>query len=115
MDFMADHMADGRAFRLLDELDDFNRGRLRIEIDFLLPADRVIRRLDRIMEWRGQPGSIRVDNDREYFGGKLLAWAEQRGISVQDNQPGKPHHNTYFKRYNRTARPDWPNRYITAE
>ena len=61
MDFMADRLEDGRAFRLLNVLDDFNREGLGIEIDFSLPADRVIRSLDRIMEWRGQPGSIRVD------------------------------------------------------
>jgi putative transposase len=62
MDFMADRLGDGRAFRLLNVLDDFNREGLGIEVDFSLPAERVIRSLGRIMEWRGQPGSIRVDN-----------------------------------------------------
>ena len=83
MDFMADRLEDGRAFRLSNVLDDFNREGLGIEIDFSLPADRVIRSLDRIIEWRGQPGSIRVDNGPEYVSGKLLAWAEKRGISIQ--------------------------------
>lgn len=44
---------DGRAFRLLNVLDDFNRDGLGIEVDFALPAERVIRRLNRIIEWRG--------------------------------------------------------------
>ena len=52
---------DGRAFRLLNVLDDFNREGLGIEVDFSLPAERVIRSLDRIIEWRGKPGTIRVD------------------------------------------------------
>ncbi len=47
---------DGRAFRLLNVLDDFNREGLGIEVDFSLPAERVIRSLDRIIEWRGKPG-----------------------------------------------------------
>ena len=38
MDFMADRLMDGRAFRLLNILDDFNREGLAIEVDFSLPA-----------------------------------------------------------------------------
>ena len=114
MDFMADRLEDGRAFRLLNVLDDFNREGLGIEIDFSLPADRVIRSLDRIMEWRGQPGSIRVDNGPEYVSGKLLAWAEKRGISIQYIQPGKPQQNAYVERYNRTVRHEWLDQYIIS-
>ena len=46
MDFMADRLGDGRPFRLLNVLDDFNREGLGIEVDFSLPAERVIRSLD---------------------------------------------------------------------
>jgi putative transposase len=107
MDFMADRLGDGRAFRLLNVLDDFNREGLGIEVDFSLPAERVIRSLDRIMEWRGKPGSIRVDNGPEYVSGKLISWAEKRGISIQYIQPGKPQQNAYVERYNRTVRHEW--------
>ena len=62
MDFMADRLGDGRAFRLRNVLEDFNREGLGIEIDFSLPAERVIRTLNRIIEWRGKPDTIRVDN-----------------------------------------------------
>jgi putative transposase len=62
MDFMADRLDDTRAFRLLNVLDDFNREGLGIEADFSLPAERVTRTLDRIIEWRGKPLAIRVDN-----------------------------------------------------
>lgn len=44
MDFMADRLGDGRQFRLLNVLD--NREGLGIEVDFSLPAERVIRSLD---------------------------------------------------------------------
>jgi len=93
MDFMADRLGDGRAFRLLNVLDDFNREGLGIEVDFSLPAERVIRSLDRIIEWRGKPGTIRVDNGPEYISGKLLIWAEKQGISIQHIQPGQPQQN----------------------
>ena len=50
---------------------DLNRGGLGIEVDFSLPAERVIRSLDRIIEWRGKSGTIRVDNGLEYISEKL--------------------------------------------
>ena len=40
MDFMADQLVDGRSFRTLNVLDDFNREGLAIEVDFSLPAAR---------------------------------------------------------------------------
>ena len=43
MDFMHDQLADGRSFRLFNVIDDFNREGLGIEVDFSLPAERVIR------------------------------------------------------------------------
>ena len=107
MDFMADRLEDGRAFRLLNVLDDFNREGLGIEVDFSLPAERVIRSLNRIIEWRGKPGSIRVDNGPEYISGKLLDWAKKLQISICHIQPGKPQQNAYVERYNRTVRHEW--------
>ena len=90
---MADRLGDGRAFRLLKVLDDFNREGLAIDVDFSLPAERVIRSLNQIIEWRGKPESIRVDNGPEYVSGELLEWAEKRNITIQHIQPGKPQQN----------------------
>ena len=87
---MADRLGDGRAFRLLNVLDDFNREGLGIEVDFSLPAERVIRSLDRIIEWRGKPGAIRVDNGPEYISEKLQEWARRRHINLRYIQPGQP-------------------------
>ena len=65
MDFMHDQLSDGRSFRLFNVLDDFNREGLGIEVDLSLPAARVIRSLDQIIEWRGKP---RVDSLRQRAG-----------------------------------------------
>jgi putative transposase len=62
MGFIADRLGDGRPFRLLNVLDDFNREGLGLEIDFSLPAGRVVRALNQIIEWRGAPKAIRLDN-----------------------------------------------------
>jgi putative transposase len=107
MDFMHDRLEDGRAFRLLNVIDDFNREGLGIEVDFSLPAERVVRTLDKIIEWRGQPRVIRCDNGPEYVSAALMGWAEAEGIRLEYIQPGKPQQNAYVERYNRTVRYDW--------
>jgi putative transposase len=112
MDFMADRLGDGRAFRLLNVLDDFNREGLGIEADFSLPAERVVRALNQIIEWRGKPEVIRVDNGPEYISLTLMKWAELQGIVLQHIQPGKPQQNAYVERYNRTVRHEWLGQYI---
>ena len=82
MDFMADRFLDGRAFWLLNILDDFNREGLAIEVDFSLPACRVVRCLEQVMKWRGRPEAIRMDNGPEYVSYTLVSWAEKQGIAL---------------------------------
>ena len=114
MDFMADRLENMRAFRLLNVVDDFNREGLGIEVDFSLPAERVTRSLERIIEWRGRPRVIRVDNGPEYISGHLLKWAADRDIQILHIQPGKPQQNAYVERYNRTVRHEWLDQYMFA-
>jgi len=112
MDFMHDQLSDGRSFRTFNVLDDFNREGLGIEVDFSLPAIRVVRALDQIIEWRGKPCSIRCDNGPEYVSALLHDWAEKRGIRLLFIQPGQPQQNAYIERYNRTVRYDWLSQHL---
>lgn len=112
MDFMHDQLADGRSYRLLNVIDDFNREGLAMEIDLSLPAGRVIRALEQVIEWRGRPAAIRCDNGPEYISAALLNWAAQQGIRIEHIQPGKPQQNAYVERYNRTVRYDWLGQYL---
>jgi putative transposase len=112
MNFMADQLANGRSIRTLNVLDDFNREGLCIEVDFSLPAERVVRSLNQIIEWGGKPNTIRVDNGPEYISGKLMEWAEKQGVRLEHIQPGKPQQNAYIERYNRTVRGEWLSQYI---
>ena len=67
MDFMHDQLSDGRSYRVHNVIDDYNRESLDILIDFSLPAERVLRGLDQLIEWRGKPKRIRTDNGPEYI------------------------------------------------
>jgi putative transposase len=112
MDFMHDTLGDGRAFRLFNVLDDFNREGLAIEVDLSLPSARVIRALEQVIEWRGKPKVIRCDNGPEYISGALLQWAAGQQIRIEHIQPGKPQQNAYVERFNRTVRYDWLSQYV---
>ncbi len=112
MDFMHDQLENGRSFRLLNVIDDHNREGLAIEVDFSLPAARVVRVLDQIIEWRGKPEKIRCDNGPEYISGQLASWAEKHGIELLYIQPGNPQQNAYIERYNRTVRYDWLGQHV---
>jgi putative transposase len=115
MDFMHDQLSDGRSFRLLNVIDDYNREALGIEIDFSLPSERVIRALKQIIEWRGRPNIIRCDNGPENISAAIQLWAEQSGIAFQYIQPGKPQQNAYVERFNRTVRYEWLSQYYWGD
>lgn len=109
---MHDQLSDGRSYRLFNVIDDFNREALAIDIDLSLPAERVVRALDQIIEWRGKPQAIRSDNGPEYIGHTLTNWAERQGIRLDHIQPGNLQQNAYIERYNRTVRYDWLSHYL---
>ena len=115
IDFMHDQLEDGRSFRLLNVIDDFNREALGIEVDFSLPSARVIRALEQIIEWRGKPKAIRCDNGPENVSGLIQRWAMQRRIRIDYIQPGKPQQNAYVERFNRTVRYEWLSQYLWSD
>ena len=72
IDFMHDQLIDGKAIRLFNVIDDFNREGLAIDIGFSLPSERVIRSLNQIIEWRGKPKQIRCDDCNTFQISNLL-------------------------------------------
>lgn len=107
IDFMIDSLTDGRTLRTFNVLDDYNREGLGIEVDQSLPSARVIKALERIIEWRGKPAAIRCDNGPEYVSQSLVNWANEHQITLMYIQPGKPTQNAYIERFNRTVRHEW--------
>jgi len=104
VDFMSDALMCGRRFRTFNVVDDCNREALAIEIDLNLPAERVIRTLDRVAVWRGYPKRLRLDNGPEFVSLALADWAQTHGVTLDFIQPGKPTQNSFIERFNRTYR-----------
>ena len=103
-DFMSDALWGERRFRTFNVVDDFNRELLAIEVDFNLPAERVVRTLERIAATRGYPLKLRLDNGPEFISVTLADWAEQHGVTLEFIKPGKPMQNGFIERFNRSYR-----------
>lgn len=112
MDFMSDALMDGRRFRVLNIIDDFNREVLAVEADTSLPSARVIRVLDQLTEERGLPRQIRVDNGPEFISNQFSAWCAAHSIEIKYTQPGKPTQNAYIERLNRSFRTEILDAYL---
>lgn len=104
MDFMHDSLNYGRTFRSFNVIDDFNREALNITIDTALNSHRIIRELNQLIDWRGKPEKIRVDNGPEFVAAAMAEWAKSNAIELQFIQKGKPQQNAFIERFNRTYR-----------
>lgn len=112
IDFMSDTLWDGRRYRLLNIIDDYNREVLHIESDLSLPTLRLIRVLEYFKEFRGLPKMIRVDNGPEFISHKLDLWCRQNAIQLAFIQPGKPMQNGFVERCNGNIRKELLNAHI---
>ncbi len=104
IDFMHDALVCGRRLRTFNVVDDVNREALAIEIDLNIPAQRVVRVLDRIAANRGYPLKMRMDNGSELTSVALVQWAEEHGVMPEFIKPGKPTQNAFIERFNRMYR-----------
>lgn len=107
-DFMADALWSGRRFRTVN----LNRESLRIKIDISLPSARVIRALDALIETRGKPQRLRLDNGSEYISQALQDWAARHAVALVHIQPSTPPQNANIERFNRTFRTEVLDRYV---
>lgn len=106
IDFMEDRLENGRKFRTLNVLDDYNREALAIEIEYSFPSQKVVEVVRQIIEWRGKPQEIRSDNGPEFIAKAFEGFCENSTIEHILIQKGKPTQNGYVERFNRSYRED---------
>ena len=82
LDFVADTLGTGRGIRVLAVVDAFTRECLGLEVDTSLSSRRVTRTLDRIIEARGTPESLRCDNGPELTSRHIIGW-----VRGEEDQP----------------------------
>lgn len=93
-------------------MDDYSREALAIEVDTSISAKRVIRVLEQLINWRGKPQYIRVDNGPEFTSKAFELWALEQQICIQYIQPGRPMQNGFIERFNGSYRKEVLDAYV---
>ena len=92
--------------------DEGNREALDIEVATSIPARRVIRVMQRLIECCGKPQALRLDNGSELTSSTFTEWCAEQQIELRFIQPGKPDQNAFIERFNRTYRDEVLDAYV---
>jgi putative transposase len=108
-DFVSDRIGDGHALRVLTVIDEFTRECLATEADTGLSARQVARVLERILETRPCPLTLRLDNGPEFRSRYFQGWCASHGIGADYITPGRPMQNGYIESFNGKLRDECLN------
>jgi len=108
-DFVHGRTNDGRAFRLLNILDEFTRECLAIKVARKLRSKDVLETLGELFVRRGVPGHIRSDNGSEFIAGELREWLHRLNVKTLYIEPGSPWENGYIESFNGKLRDELLN------
>lgn len=112
LDFVSDALASGRKFRILTVEDTVTREALAMEIDFSLPATRVVAALTgAAKDRRCVPKEVTVDNGPEFISTMLDQWATQHGVTLHFIDRGKPVQNAFIESFNGRLRDECLNQH----
>ncbi len=100
MDFVADQLANGRRFRVLNVVDDYTRELVGQLISTSISGQQVARYLDMLAETRGLPLSIVCDNGTEFTSKAMFFWSKEQQVRLAFIQPGKPTQNAFCESLN---------------
>lgn len=109
LDFVSDAVASGRALRALTVVDSYTRECPAIEVASGISSRQVTRALERVIEQRGKPRTLRTDNGPEFTSRHFVAWCEQHGIELKHIHPGKPMQNGHVESFNGRRRDECLN------
>lgn len=109
LDFVHDRIGEGRAIRVLTIIDEFTRECLATEVDTGISSRQVARTLERILEGRPAPRSLRCDNGPEFRSRYFHAWCTSHRIALEYITPGRPTQNGYIESFNGKLRDECLN------
>jgi putative transposase len=111
-DFVLARAADGRAFRLLNIIDEYTRECLAILVKRRITSQDVIDVLFELFIFRGIPEHIRSDNGPEFTAKAVRSWLDRLGVKTLFIEPGSPWENGYIESFNGKLRDELLNREI---
>jgi putative transposase len=99
-DFMTERTHDGRAFRILNILDEYTRECLDITVERSITTHQVIERLAHLFITKGIPDHIRSDNGPEFTAKTIRKWLADLSVRTLFIEPGSPWENGYIESFN---------------
>ena len=109
-DFVMNHTEDGKAFKILDIIDEYTRECLATLVERKIKADDVIDQLFNLFVFRGIPDHIRSDNGPEFTARAVRKWLNRLGVKTLFIEPGSPWENGYIESFNGKMRDELLNR-----
>jgi len=104
--------ADGRAFCILNIIDEYTRECLAILVKRRITSQDVIDQLFKLIIFRGIPKHIRSDNGPEFTANAVRRWLNRLGVKTLFIEPGSPWENGYIESFNGKMRDELLNREI---
>ena len=111
-DLVTNRTADGRAFRILNIIDEYTRECLAILVKRHITSQDVIDQLFQLIIFRGIPEHIRSDNGPEFTAKAVRRWLNCLGVKTLFIEPGSPWENGYIESFNGKMRDELLNREI---
>jgi transposase InsO family protein len=108
-DFMTARTHDGKAFRMLNILDEYTRECLDITVERMITSHQVIERLAHLFITKGIPECIRSDNGPEFTAKVVQKWLADLGVKTLFIEPGSPWENGYIESFNGRLRDELLN------
>jgi putative transposase len=109
MDFMFDQLFNGVKFRFLTLVDIFSRECLAIKVGQKMTGENVAHVRQEVLEQRGKPRQIFLDNGSEFISKALDKWAYENKVALAFSRPGKPTDNAYIESFNGSFRDECSN------
>jgi len=111
-DFVIARTAEGRAFRILNIIDEYTRECLAILVKRHITSQDVIDQLFQLIIFREIPEHIRSDNGSEFTAKAIRKWLSSVGVKTLFIEPGSPWENGYIESFNGKLRDELLNREI---
>jgi len=111
-DFIIERTANGRAFKILNIIDEFTRKNLSTKVKRRIRSQDVIDELFELFILRGIPEHIRSDNGPEFTARAVRKWLHRLGVKTLFIEPGSPWENGYIESFNGKMRDELLDREI---
>jgi len=99
-DFMVERTSNGRAFRILNIIDEYTRESLLTKVARSLKSEDVEECLAELFCQRGVPEYLRSDNGAEFTSKRIRNWLSNLGVTTMFIEPGSPWGNGYIESLN---------------